>query len=93
MNNTQTKINKTKYTYSDRKQLKNEIECLDKNDWESIVTGILKANNENITINSNGVCIDLMTISDNSIVKIKEYIQHKNNIERTLPQTPQTPQK
>lgn len=66
--------------YQANLELKKQILALTKDDWKSICTCILIPNNESITISKGGVFFCLMNISDNSILKIKEYINHKKNI-------------
>lgn len=69
--------NKTQqFTYQDRLHLKQNILNLSKSDWKSICTCILIPNEEKITINTAGVYFCLMSLSDDTIIKINQYIKH-----------------
>ena len=70
----------SRFSYTEKIELKKEIMELSKEDWKSICTGILIPHNENITISKGGVFFCLMNISDSSVIKIKEYINHKKTI-------------
>lgn len=68
----------SKFGYEYRLKLKKLIEEeLDESDWKCICKSILIPNEENITINKGGVCFCLNNISDDSVIKIKDYIEHK----------------
>ncbi len=65
-------------SFEARTILKERLLALTKDDWVSICTGILIPNHENITINKSGVFFCMLNLSDESVLKIKNYIDHKN---------------
>ena len=68
--------------YEERSKLREDILKLKPTHWTSICTGILIPNNENITINKSGVHFCLMSISNESIDKIKRFIKHIYDTEK-----------
>ena len=67
-------------TYEQKLKLRQEILSLSPDDWKSICSIILIPNNENLTVNENGVYFCLNNISNKSIQSIINYIQHRNNV-------------
>ena len=83
-NNNNPVPDRSTFSYQDRLQLKTIIESLSKTDWESICRHILIPNEENITVNQNGVLFDLNTLSDDSISQINKHIRHIKQIAKNL---------
>lgn len=67
-------------TYEQKLKLRQEILSLTSDDWKSICSIILIPNNENLTVNENGVYFCLNNISNKSIQSIITYIQHRKNV-------------
>ena len=59
--------------YEERKQIFEHIKLLVKPEQEEIFR-IIRKTKENYTENSNGIFFDLATLSDDSFIQIKEYI-------------------
>lgn len=66
--------------FKEMQVLKKDILNLNKTDWKCICQCILIPLSEKITITKRGVFFCLMTISDDAVQRIKEYISHKNNV-------------
>lgn len=69
-------------SYEERKKLFDNIKQLVKPEQEEIFR-IIKKYKENYTENSNGIFFDLQCISDESLIKMKEYMDFclKNRLE------------
>ena len=75
--------NKTKYTRDDRKHIVESIENLKNDeDYVAIFEILTNDNASSFTQNSNGVFLNLSTISDDTLEKINKYLK-KNNKKRT----------
>ena len=59
--------------YEDRKQVFENLKLLVKPEYEEIYR-IIRKTRENYTENSNGIFFDLSTISDETFISIKEYL-------------------
>ena len=66
------------FNYQDKQKLKEEIIKLSSHDWFQIYI-ILKNNKESFTTNNSGLFFDLINVSNNSLVLIKNYIDNLKN--------------
>lgn len=66
------------FNYSDKLKLKEEIIKLSSHDWFQIYI-ILKNHEESFTTNNSGLFFDLINVSNNSLVLIKNYIDNLKN--------------
>lgn len=72
------------YSYQELIKLQETIMNLSTTDWESICKHILIPNDENITINKNGVLFNLVTLSPKSIHQIHKHIEHIEHIKHKI---------
>ena len=66
------------FNYQDKLKLKEEIIKLNSHDWFQMYI-ILKNNGESFTTNNSGLFFDLINISNDSLVLIKNYIDNLKN--------------
>ena len=66
------------FNYQDKQKLKEEIIKLTSHDWFQIYI-VLKNNKESFTTNNSGLFFDLINISNDSLVLIKNYIDNQKN--------------
>ncbi len=66
------------FNYQDKLKLKEEIIKLNSHDWFQIYI-ILKNNKNSFTTNNSGLFFDLINISNDSLVLIKNYINNLKN--------------
>ena len=64
------------FSYKDKVELKNKILKLSEEDHIQIFY-ILKNNNEQYTVNKNGLFFDIINISNNTLKRIVKYIDNK----------------
>ena len=63
------------FNYQDKLKLKEDLIKLSKYDWFQIYI-ILKNNNEQFTTNNSGLFFDMINISNDSLVLIKNYMDN-----------------
>ena len=63
------------FNYQDKLKLKEEIIKLSSHDWFQIYI-VLKNNKESFTTNNSGLFFDLINVSNDSLVLIKNYIDN-----------------
>ena len=66
------------FNYQDKLKLKEEIIKLNSHDWFQMYI-ILKNNEESFTTNNSGLFFDLINVSNDSLVLIKNYIDNQKN--------------
>ena len=66
------------FNYQDKLKLKEEIIKLSSHDWFQIYI-ILKNNKESFTTNNSGLFFDLINVSNNSLVLVKNYVDNLKN--------------
>jgi len=66
------------FNYQDKQKLKEEIIKLSSHDWFQIYI-ILKNNKDSFTTNNSGLFFDLINVSNDSLVLIKNYIDNLKN--------------
>jgi hypothetical protein len=62
------------FDYQEKQKIKKQIMELSEEEWVNIFY-IIKNNNEQYTINKSGLLFDLINISNETLMKIKKYIE------------------